>query len=206
MIGSAPLGLWLVESLAPGWVAYVDADWIPGWDSQPSVALLRGPNGTLTFAGSTVAAPDVSADQAAAVVLEAVARAVVEIAAACDAETVDVVGRGLIASRIRTALSAVGGAGPVDVVVDATGDPTNIRDALVRLRDHGTLVLAGQSGRMSLDLYPDVHRRGLNLIGAPHPLDAIAETWTPVPSFEPPTSISLGEPPPPGARWYRVRG
>lgn len=207
MIAWAPQGLRLAQALVPGWSAYVDADWIPTQEPGLAVALLRGPDGTLTFAGSTVTAPDdVPADQAAAAVFDAVVRSVVEIAAASGGTTVDVVGRGMIASRIRNAVGAVTGTGPVDVVVVATGAPTDIRAALARLRDHGTLVLAGHSGPMSLDLYPDVHRRGLNVIGAPHPLARIPETWTPVPPFQPPTSIRLAEPPQTGAHWYQVLG
>jgi hypothetical protein len=200
-------GLRLLVPPAPGWSAYVDADWIPSEASVPAVSLLRGLDGTLTHGGLTLTAPsDISADQAAAAVLEAVVRSVVEIAAACGGETVEVVGRGIIAARVRSVVNAAPGTGPVDIVIDTTGDPVSITMMLTRLRDDGALILAGRSQRMSIDLYRDVHRRGLHLIGAPNPLDGLPRTWAPVPPYEPPTSITLGEPPPPEARWYRVTG
>ena len=51
-------------------------------------------------------------------------------------------------------------------IVDTTGRPEVIAQALTRLADLGLLVLAGPPpAALSLDLYSDVHVRGLRLVG-----------------------------------------
>ena len=85
-----------------------------------------------------------------------------------DAAPVEVLGEGAAAAQLREALGRPGDGRPA-VVVDTTGDPARIADALERLDDLGTLVLAGPtpSGPVPLDLYSDLHVRGLTVVGVP---------------------------------------
>jgi len=58
---------------------------------------------------------------------------------------------------------------PVRAVIDTTGDPEVIAASLARLDDLGTLVLARPAtpGPAALDLYADLHVRGLTVVGIP---------------------------------------
>ena len=58
------------------------------------------------------------------------------------AAPVEVLGDGLLAERLRETLERAGDGAPA-VVVDTTGDPRRIADALGRLDHLGVLVLAG---------------------------------------------------------------
>jgi hypothetical protein len=90
-------------------------------------------------------------------------------------------------------------------IVDLTGDPENVAAATRRLRDLGTLLLAASSGGRSLDLdlYPDVHLRGLRVVGAP--LDSGSDAEVPRgPEVEEPRAVALGRPSRLGPEWFRV--
>jgi threonine dehydrogenase-like Zn-dependent dehydrogenase len=94
--------------------------------------------------------------------------AVLRLTASLDGK-VAVVGDGPVAQRLREALAnrlAGAGARP-GVVVDTTGNVEVIQQSLARVDDLGTIVLAGPSGGENgpLDLYDDLHVRGLTLIG-----------------------------------------
>jgi hypothetical protein len=173
-------------------VAFVDADWIPEGHEGP--------------------VPCIPAGDAAAAAgrLLASARHIVSLVADTPGP-VEVGGEGLIARSVRAALSDRGdGAERPAAVVDCSGDPAYLLDAIGRVSDLGLIVLAGEPlGRpFSIDLYVDVHRRGLRLAGAPRP-----DTLTPV---EDPAAVERalaelaeatpGEPPPRGAAWYSVAG
>ena len=56
--------------------------------------------------------------------------------------------------------------------MDTTGDPEVIRDSTRRLSAFGILVLVGEvlGRRLDIDLYPDVHQRGLRIVGVAPPL------------------------------------
>ena len=58
---------------------------------------------------------------------------------------------------------------PSVVIVEETGDPAEIEGALARAEDLGTVVLAAQvaEGEAMVDLYADLHVRGLTLLTAP---------------------------------------
>ena len=82
---------------------------------------------------------------------------------------VEVIGRGRLATALRTHLQsrcAVPGQRAI-AVIETTGDPRAIQDALRRVADLGTVVLAGPATGepVALDLYADLHVRGLTLIG-----------------------------------------
>jgi hypothetical protein len=63
-----------------------------------------------------------------------------------------------------------GGDGP-DAIVETTGRPEVIGDAIARLADDGLLVLAGapDGAEMILDPYTDLHRRSLRVTGIAPP-------------------------------------
>lgn len=58
---------------------------------------------------------------------------------------------------------------PPASIVETTGEPDAVRGALERVDDLGTVVLAGPiaEGAVSLDLYADLHVRGLTVVGVP---------------------------------------
>ena len=91
-------------------------------------------------------------------------------------------------------------------VIDTTGDPEVIADATLRVADLGLLVLAGEAAgrQLDLDLYPDVHVRGLVLAGVEPARIGEAGTVIERPPVPPPAEVVIGLPLPPRAMWYRV--
>lgn len=56
---------------------------------------------------------------------------------------------------------------PPELVVERTGTADGVRAALAQVADLGTVVLAAPlSAPVELDLYADLHVRGLTLLGA----------------------------------------
>ena len=169
---------------------YFDAEWLGVTGAVP---LVVEDDGTVRFRSRTLSAPpeadpDVTALRAFGSLADAVAR----ILEPETASRLEVTGDGIVAGLVRAAVASRDAEDAPDVVVDTTGDPTVVADATRRLRSLGLLVLAGESfGRsMDLDLYPDVHVRGLR-IAATGPL----------------LSHPLPEHPPSGAPasgWHRV--
>jgi threonine dehydrogenase-like Zn-dependent dehydrogenase len=87
-----------------------------------------------------------------------------------DPGLVEVIGDGGLAVALRAGLRSRPGA-PRErpgAVIETTGDPAAIRDALQRVADLGTVVLAGPATAdpVALDLYADLHVRGLTIVGA----------------------------------------
>lgn len=192
-------GFTLEAAIARGSVAYIDGDWLP---SEPDVqvpALVLDPAG---------AEPDTRAAQG----LTRVARESVAHVLAGRSGAVDVTGVGLVATIARLLLgervSALGAKAPrPEAIVETTGDPDRIAAATRRVADLGLVVLAGDStGRqLDLDLYPDVHVRGLELVGvAPAYVSELEDDGAlPVPA---PAEVAIGAPLPRAAVWYRVTG
>ena len=111
---------------------------------------------------------------AAAFVFLAVAEDAAAAVKAISPQSVEIAGRGLIAQQVRLLVGAPSET-PVErpqAIVDTTGDPSVIAHATRRVADLGTVVLAGEPlGRQfELNLYPDVHVRGLTLVGVAPPL------------------------------------
>lgn len=166
----------VVGDLAAGSVAYLDADWISGDEPGEVPALVVAPtkmprkqdarSGVVRGRG---------ADAAASRALLAMARGAARAVSSRRDQTgpVEVHGRGVISRLIRTILSdqpvvaAVQADSRPSAIVDATGDPARIVEMTRRLADLGTLVLVGEPlGRcLDMQLYPDVHVRGLRLVG-----------------------------------------
>lgn len=88
---------------------------------------------------------------------------------------VEVTGAGALADRLRATLRSRLRSASRDglaAAIDTTGDPAVIAALLARLADLGTLVLTGPdpSDPVALDLYADLHVRGLTVVGiAPQP-------------------------------------
>jgi threonine dehydrogenase-like Zn-dependent dehydrogenase len=91
-----------------------------------------------------------------------------ELALAAGGEWVDVLGGGELAEALRSRLGArAAGESQPGAVIETTGDPESIAAALRTVADLGTVVLAGPppAGDAPLDLYADLHVRGLTLVG-----------------------------------------
>ena len=192
-------GLTFEAALARGGGAYVDGDWLPSEPGGEVPALVLDPAGV---------DPDARAAQA----LTRVAReSVAHVEGRSGA--VDVTGAGLVAAIARQLLggrvAAPGAAAPrPEAVIDTTGDPDRIAAATRRVADLGLVVLAGESTerQLDLDLYPDVHVRGLELVGVTPMLVSDLEDDDDAPPVPAPAEVEIGAPLPRAAVWYRITG
>jgi hypothetical protein len=166
-------------ALQPGWHAFVDADWLPRRQGGPTPALVVSSEGQIQWCEDPARAMSPGTDSVAWVgrALRAVADEAAEVARRAGGPH-DVRGEGFIADQVRELLGLGREAaerlpgGLLGTIVDTTGDPQAIAEATRSLASLGTLVLAGETpeGALALDLYPDVHVRGLRLVGVPPPL------------------------------------
>ena len=80
---------------------------------------------------------------------------------------VEVLGDGPLAELLRHTLGSDDASRRPSVVVDTTGDAAELERALRRVDDLGIVVLAGPppSEPLALDLYGDLHVRGLTVVG-----------------------------------------
>jgi threonine dehydrogenase-like Zn-dependent dehydrogenase len=166
--------------------------------------------------------PDnLDSDTAATLALLVVAEAAAATLEGIAPDSIEIVGAGLIARQVRVLVEDSPRPDrwtkPIKqprAIVDTTGDPSLIVDATQRVANLGTVVLVGESlGRTAeMNLYPDVHARGLTLIGVAPPLQhagsVFAHTVGPQVdlSRELLVPISSGAPLPPDAVWCRVSG
>jgi hypothetical protein len=210
---TVPEGVVLTAELPNDVAAYFDAEWIAAEPSEGVPALLVGAGWARWGDGPDVRTPSgLASDRVAALALTAVAREAARAARSSEG-AVEVIGTGLIAATVRR-LTSEGqacrrGATRPHCIVDTTGDPAEVLAATQRLADLGVLVLAGESRRrrVVIDLYPDVHRRGLRVIGIAPPLrdatELVDAPATADPSLDPPVAIAPDAPLPPGL-WYRM--
>jgi hypothetical protein len=214
-------GVVLAAMLPEGAVAYVDRDWLPA-SSDEAPSLVATPDGALAWCGGPpVRMPrDLDHDMAAALVLLAVAHEAAAAVEGVPGDSIEVTGRGLIARQVRALVGDHSAADrrstPIEqprAIVDTTGDPSVILDATQRAANLGTVVLLGESlGRTAeMNLYPDVHVRGLTLVGVAPPLQHDApfgQTDADDPLVascrEALVGAVAGTPLPPDATWYRV--
>jgi hypothetical protein len=155
----------VAAELPHGAAAFLDREWAPLDHSGPVPAIV--------VAGTPTERVDAAARQLAGIAAAALALV--------PGLPVAVTGAGLVAATARRRLAAEGRLAPradgaPAAVIETTGDPAEIAAALQRVRDGGTVVLSGEplSRRYDLDLYPDVHVRGLRLVGR-GPDAAVAE-------------------------------
>lgn len=209
-------GVILTGAVAPGTFAYVDRDWLPAASGTvPSLAV--SPDGTLAWGEESRATPPGTGDPdtAAARVLLSVARDAAAAVADLPPGSIEVIGSGLIAHLVRVLVGDASGrsAEHPRAVVDATGDPVVIVDATRRVADLGTVVLVGEAlGRtVEMNLYPDVHLRGLTLVGVAPPLQqpesrAVLTDEGPLIAWchESLVRVSSGTVAPPRSAWYAV--
>ena len=204
----------LTVDLPAGAVAFVDADWLT---SEPGrvVPAIVVEGGTARFAeGDPVPVENgVGPNQAAG---RALGRVAEEAAAAAEGlRPVEVWGTGAVAAAAAALLGVATGLPGGDpapdarprAIVETTGNPAAIAEATQRLADLGTLVLVGEPlGRpLPLNLYPDVHSRGLVLVGVRPPLAAPgSDAKKPAPELPTPAPTRPGSPLQEGARWFRL--
>jgi hypothetical protein len=163
---------------------------------------------------------DLGSEAAAALALLAVARTAAAAVEGLVPYSIEIVGRGQIARLVRTLVGRLPGpdrrSRPVEqprAIVDTTGDPSMIVDATQRVADLGTVVLVGEClGRPTeMNLYPEVHARGLSLVGVAAPLEhagPLVEREDPLVEScrETLVGVVAGTPLVAGASWYRLSG
>jgi len=90
-------------------------------------------------------------------------------AAATGPVPVEVTGLGPLADSLRADLGVAASSAESrpGTIVETTGETAEVIAALVRVRDLGTVVLAGPTTRDAapIDLYADLHVRGLTVVG-----------------------------------------
>jgi hypothetical protein len=202
-------GTVLEADAPPEIMLYVDADWIPGGQSGDVPALAATGRSLAWADGEQVEIPVGSElDDIAAQVLVALAQRAADVVLAERATSVDVVGAGAVATCVRSLLTLPTSPTP-SAVVDASGDPELIADATRRVADLGVVVLVGEpAGRaLAVDFYPDVHVRGLRLVGVARPdlADVSRRKRVRLPEVlaRGPTRAELGSTLPAGL-WYRL--
>ena len=81
---------------------------------------------------------------------------------------IEVTGEGPVADRLRATLGIAGRDGDQrpGTIVETTGSVEAVRDALARVANLGTVVLAGPYPTTgALDLHDDLHVRGITVVG-----------------------------------------
>jgi hypothetical protein len=217
-------GVVLVAALPPGSVAYVDQEWLP-ISSGEVPSLVAAPEGALAWCGGrpVQTSGNVDSDTKATLVLLGVAQAAVAAVEGVSPDSIEVTGSGLIALQVRALLGERSSEDDRSslferprAIIDTTGDPRVIVEATRRIAELGTVVLVGESlGRTAeMNLYPDVHVRGLALVGVPPPLQHAGALFAQTDADDPLVAscrealvgVNAGTPLKPGVAWYRVSG
>ncbi|MDQ6915960.1 MAG: hypothetical protein M3155_09150, partial [Actinomycetota bacterium] len=88
--------------------------------------------------------------------------------------------------------------------IDFTADAEELTAATAAVEDLGVVVVAGEPGvrRVPINLYRDVHARGLRVVGVAPPLAEPSGSRRP-PASAPPREAALGTPVA-RAPWYRI--
>jgi hypothetical protein len=197
--------------LPAGAVAYLDAEWASPDANVPLPAVVAHQNRVSWGDGTAAALPEgVTGEAAAGAMLASVAREAADCVRGVPPQSVRVHGRGLVAALVRqlvAANSSIGAPEGLHAVIDTTGRPDVLLAATRELANGGLLVLAGEPlGRhLTIDLYPDIHRRGLQLVGVAPPRTATAELDLAEPLVVPPAVEARPDAPVSGDAWYFVR-
>jgi hypothetical protein len=188
-------GLKIEGDLPEGQVAVLDREWAPpGRSSAIPVVMLDADDGDATERGAAA--------------LAEIARAAV---AAATEDTVAVTGSGFVTLEARRLLREQGRLVPDDAesppaaVIETTGEPSVVREATERVRTMGTVALAGEplARAYDLDLYPDVHLRGLRLVGVARPQRTSEMSYEGDPRLGL-QEVAVGDRLDASARWYCV--
>ena len=131
---------------------------------------------------------------------EMVAREVAALAMAHDLR-IKTIGNGIVATLVE---ELVGSGGRTEGLAVTSSDPAMIRRALEIAPDLGFVIVAASFCEpVGLDVYGDIHRRGLTVRGV-KPFARREACVGPVrPDLEP-LQVSVGEVFNPGALWYRL--
>jgi hypothetical protein len=150
-------------------IRYLDADWV----AAGGPAIVVDGDSIRCGEGPAVEIPPERRDDPDALAAAALRAVAAEAVSRVPGHVggVKVLGEGLVAAEARRLLGARAGESSA-YVIDATGDPDAIAGALGGLDDHGTLVAAGPLGErpFPINLYSDIHLRGLRLVGVAPPL------------------------------------
>lgn len=183
--------------------AFVDRDWLQGLTDGVIAALAIDADGQLHYRDRQVGGKDGSPEREAAAIMSAFVEDLLAAVMDADRRYVEVTGGGLVAAELRGRLAAAPrGEEPPSVVVELTGRQAELLRATRELAPGGLLVLAGESAAgIDLDVYADVHRRGLQVLGVPLPVSGRRDR--PEGTLPEPVPVRSGEPLPPGL-WYCV--
>lgn len=200
----------LVGKLPRGGAAYIDRDWLS--DSAPPTvasAIVFDPDVGFRWAGGSLC--PVSGDDPDTIAWRMFDTLAASVTAAVAGRGPTLVaGQGLIAARVRARLTDLVNGGPPAAVVDTTGQAAGVAAACAAAADLGTVVLATTplSSTLAYDLYVEVHRRGLLIVGVPDP-DEIAATENltngHTRDLNPPTALKPSEPLDSSSSWFVVR-
>lgn len=183
--------------------AFVDSDWVGVGDPVP--ALLVDSEGALWWDGERLATNQDDPQKFVEELLRAQADAIAATVTQAQPSRVWVIGGGVLADEVRRLLGQterIGGDERPSAAVDLTGDA--LQRACQAVADGGTVVLAGERReRCDVDLYRDVHRRGLSLVGVRGLRTRAGSVRGNGRRLPDPMTLSAGEPLRP-APWYRL--
>jgi hypothetical protein len=187
-------------------VAFVDRDWVHPGSDVPTCALMFDADGSLSWGTQELSTDAGEPATRAGQLLSRFADDVVNALEDVDPARVLVTGSGLVAAEVRRRLGSHTGTSkqrPL-AVAEMTGSTAELETATRSVEDGGLVVLAGEpAGPVEINLYSDVHRRGLRVVGIPgpgHPREAGTSRRH---ELAEPVAVRSGEPLPSGL-WYRV--
>lgn len=178
--------------LDEGDVAFVDADWLPALGRASVRALTVG----LAETGDDRHPIEVARAKLAAAASSVVAY-VLEQNKESDVASIHVPGRGAFATEVRSRLGvgetpSIGPSATPLVWVETSGDAAALHTALAGVADLGTVVLAAPARQptIEIDLYRDIHHRGLCL----HAVDlTVSEAASDAPAIPDPVPVASGQ-------------
>lgn len=185
-------------------MAFVDRDWIPDRGGVVP-GLVVDNDGALWWRERKLTAADTEDPTALpAQLVSALADDLVSQVRDVAQGAVEVTGRGVTADEVRLRLAGqLANGSSAQAVIELTGKISELLRVTGAVVDGGIVVLAGEYvGPVELNMYTDVHRRGLRVIGVP---DIGFERETPSDREGPPEPVSvLNGQELPFASWYRI--
>jgi hypothetical protein len=191
--------------------AFVDRAWLAEGPLRAIVVRddgeVVGADGVTVLDGTTEPAAELGA-----AAMFALAEAAVRAADAAPPGDLEITGSGLLADTVRRLAAErgrEGGASRPSAIVETTGGQQEISGALHRLSDLGILVLAVPPAEpVALDLYADVHVRGLQVVGVgidPDTMREVIDSRRHESLLDRPPALARdGAPVDPAAAWVEV--